>query len=381
MIFRLSEEQKMLQSTIRKICEKDFAPRAAEIDELEKFPWENKRILEEKGIFAINCPEEYGGAGPGMVSLAMVIEEVARVCASTSHMISTQALVTDALIHGGNHEQKLKWLKPMAEGSVIGALAITEADAGSDVTGIRTTAVPKNGGYVINGYKRFITHGGVAGITVVVAYTDKAKAHKGISLFVVTKETPGFTSGKKEKKLGMRASDTTDVILEDCFVPEENRIGLPGEGFLILMKILNYSRPAVAAEAIGISQAALDAVINYSKTRTQFGKTLAEFQGLQWRMAEMALKVELAKTMLYRTCFTIDNEPNSPEIPRLSAMAKWFASDTAMQVTTDAVQIFGGYGCSKEYPVERWMRDAKITQVYEGTNEICRIVITKQIFK
>jgi alkylation response protein AidB-like acyl-CoA dehydrogenase len=381
MIFRLSEEQKMLQSTIRKICEKDFAPRAAEIDELEKFPWENKRILEEKGIFAINCPEEYGGAGPGMVSLAMVIEEVARVCASTSHMISTQALVTDALIHGGNHEQKLKWLKPMAEGSVIGALAITEADAGSDVTGIRTTAVPKNGGYVINGYKRFITHGGVAGITVVVAYTDKAKAHKGISLFVVTKETPGFTSGKKEKKLGMRASDTTDVILEDCFVPEENRIGLPGEGFLILMKILNYSRPAVAAEAVGISQAALDAVINYSKTRTQFGKTLAEFQGLQWRMAEMALKVELAKTMLYRTCFTIDNEPNSPEIPRLSAMAKWFASDTAMQVTTDAVQIFGGYGCSKEYPVERWMRDAKITQVYEGTNEICRIVITKQIFK
>lgn len=381
MDFRLSQEQLLLKDTMRKISLNEFAPRAAEIDEQERFPWENKKILEEHGIFGIQCPEQYGGAGPGMLTLAIAIEEVARVCASTAHIITTQAMSTDALILRGSHEQKQKWLVPMAKGSVLGACVITEPEAGSDVAGIKTTAKEKNGGYLIDGHKRFITNGGVAEIFNLIVYTDKEAGHKGISLFMVTKDTPGFSVGKKEKKLGLRGSNTTDLIFEDCFVPEGNRIGLPGEGFNILMKMFNYSRPSVAAQAVGISQGALDAALNYSKERVQFGKTLSEFQGLQWMIAEMALKVELARTMLYRTCSTIDNEPDSADIPRLASMSKWFASDTAMQVTTDAVQFFGGYGCSKEYPVERMMRDAKITQIYEGTNQIQRIIVSKQLLR
>ena len=380
MDFQLSEEQKLLKDTIRKISLNEFAPRSAEIDEKEEFPWDNKKILEEHGILGLNCPQEYGGVGADRLSIAITIEEVARICASTAHMISTQAIVTDVLIFGSSHEQKLKWLKPMAEGSKVGALAITEPDAGSDVTGIKATATKGKGeGYVINGHKRFITHGSSAETVIVVAYTDKAKGHNGISLFLVNEENPGFIRGNKESKLGLRGSDTTDLIFEDCFVPEENRIGMPGGGFKILMQCLNYSRPSVAAEAVGISQGALDVAVDYSKSRIAFGKPLSEFQGLQWMMAEMALKVELARTLLYRTSSVLDNEPDSKELPRLAAMAKWFASDVAMEVTTSAVQILGGYGYCKDYPVERMMRDAKITQIYEGTNEICRIIVAKQI--
>ncbi len=381
MDFQLSEEQQMLRDMVRKISANEFAPRAAEIDEKEEFPWENKKILEENGLLGIQIPEEYGGAGAGMVSLAIVVEEVARVCASTSVIITTQALATDPLLLGGSHEQKMKWLRPMAEGLVLGACAITEPGAGSDVTGIRTVATPKNGGYLINGNKIFITDGGVSDIITVVAYTDKAKAHKGISMLVVTKDTPGFSVGKEEKKLGIRGSDTRELIFEDCFVPEENVIGKPGDGFKILMKTFNYTRPAVGAQAIGIAQGAMDAVVNYCKDRIQFGKPIAEFQGIQWMIAEMALKIEMARTMTYRVCGTIDNDPDSKDIPRLASMAKWFASDTAMQVTTDAVQLFGGYGYSREYPVERMMRDAKITQIYEGTNQVQRIIIANQILR
>ncbi len=379
MDFTLSEEQQMLKDMVRKISVNEFAPRAAEIDEKEKFSWENKRVLEENGLLGIQVPEEYGGAGAGMLSLAIVVEEVARVCASTSVMLTTQALAADPLLLGGSHEQKLKWLKPMAEGSVLGACAITESGAGSDVTNINTLATHKGNGYVINGTKLFITNGGVSDITTVLAYTDKSKAHKGISMFVVTKDTPGFSVGKEEKKLGIRGSDTRELIFEDCFVPEEHVIGNPGEGFKILMKTFNYTRPAVAAQAIGIAQGAMDAVVNYCKDRIQFGKPIGEFQGMQWMIAEMALKIEMARTMTYRACATIDNAPASKDIPRLASMAKWFASDTAMQVTTDAVQIFGGYGYSREYPVERMMRDAKITQIYEGTNQVQRIIIANQI--
>jgi len=381
MDFRLSEDQRLLKDMVRKISLNEFAPRAAEIDENEEFPWDNKKILQENGLLGIQIPEEYGGAGAGMVSLAIVIEEVARVCASTSVILTTQALATDPLLIAGTHEQKLRWLKPMAEGSALGACAITEAGAGSDVTSIKTTAMPKNGGYVINGTKLFITNGGVSDIITVVAYTDKAKGHKGISMFVVRKGTPGFSVGKEEKKLGIRGSDTRELIFEDCFVPKENLIGAPGEGFGILMKTFNFTRPGVAAQAVGIAQGAMDAVLNYTKERVQFGKTLAEFQGLQWMIAEMALNIEVARTMVYRACSTIDNEPESKDIPRLSSMAKWFASDTAMQVTTDAVQIFGGYGYSREYPVERMMRDAKITQIYEGTNQVQRIIIANQVLR
>ena len=381
MDFELSEEQLILRNTVRKICLNEFAPRAAEIDQKEEFPWRNKKVLEENGLLGIQVPEEYGGAGAGMLSLAIVIEEVARVCASTSVILTTQALATDPLIIGGNHAQKLKWLKPMAEGSVLGACAITEPAAGSDVTSINTTAVRKSGGYLINGTKIFITNGGVSDIITVVAYTDKAKGHKGISMFVVPKGTPGFSVGKEEKKLGIRGSDTRELILEDCFVPEENILGKPGEGFKILMKTFNYTRPGVAAQALGIAQGAMDEVLKYCKERIQFGKRITDFQGVQWVIAEMALRIELARTMIYRVCSTIDNEPESRDIPRLASMAKWYASDTAMQITTDAVQLFGGYGYSREYPVERMMRDAKITQIYEGTNQIQRAIIANQLLR
>ncbi len=381
MDFKLSEEQIMLRDMARKISVNEFAPRAAEIDQKEEFPWENKKILEENGLLGIQIPEEYGGTGAGMVSLALVVEEVARCCASTSVILTTQALASDPLLIGGSHDQKTRWLTPMAEGSVLGACAITEPGAGSDVTAIRTVATPKNNGYAINGTKLFITHGGVSGLVTVVAYTDKSKGHKGMSMLVVPKDTPGFLVGKKEEKMGIRGSDTTELVFEDCEVPAENIIGNPGDGFQILMKTFNYTRPAVAAQAVGIAQGALDAVIEHGKGRMQFGKSLVDFQGIQWMIAEMALKIELARTMIHRVCGTIDNEPTSKDIPRLASMAKWFASDTAMQVTTDAVQIFGGYGYSREYPVERMMRDAKITQIYEGTNQVQRIIIANQLLK
>ena len=381
MDFKLSEEQQMLRDMVRKIGVKEFAPRAAEIDLKEEFPWENKKVLEENGLLGIQIPEEYGGAGAGMVSLAIVVEEVARVCASTSAILTTQALATDPLLIGGSDEQKMKWLRPMAEGSALGACAITEPGAGSDVTAIRTVATPRNGGYVINGTKIFITNGGVSDITTVVAYTDKSKAHKGISMLVVPKGAPGFLVGKEEKKMGIRGSDTRELVFEDCLVPEGSVIGKPGDGFKILMKTFNYTRPAVGAQAIGIAQGAMDAAIAYCRERMQFGKSISDFQGIQWMIAEMALKIELGRTMIYRVCGTIDNEPASGDIPRLASMAKWFASDTAMQVTTDAVQLFGGYGYSREYPVERMMRDAKITQIYEGTNQVQRIIIANQMLR
>jgi alkylation response protein AidB-like acyl-CoA dehydrogenase len=269
----------------------------------------------------------------------------------------------------------------MAVGTVLGACAIPEAGAGSDVTNIKTTATARDGGYVINGTKLFITNGGVADTITVVAYTDKTKGHRGISMLLVDKHTPGFSVGKEEKKLGIRGSDTRELLFEDCFVPKEQLVGEPGEGFKILMKTFNYTRPGVAAQAIGIAQGALDAVVRHVKERVQFGKPLAEFQGLQWMMAEMALKIEAGRTLVYRACATIDNEPGSPDIARLASMAKWFASDAAMQVTTDAVQIFGGYGYSREYAVERMMRDAKITQIYEGTNQVQRMIIANQMLK
>ena len=381
MDFQLSEEQQMLRDMVRKISVNEFAPKAAEIDQKEEFPWQNKKILEENGLLGIQVPEEYGGAGAGMLNLAIVVEEVARVCASTSVILTTQALATDPFIIGANHEQKIKWLKPMAEGSVLGACAITEPGAGSDVTSINTTAIQKDGGYLINGTKIFITDGGVSDIITVVAYTDKSKGHKGISMLIVPKGTPGFSVGEGEKKLGIRGSDTRELIFEDCLVPEENMIGEPGDGFKILMKTFNYTRPGVAAQALGIAQGAMDEVINYCKERIQFKKRITDFQGVQWMIAEMALKIELARTMIYRTCSTIDNEPDSRDIPRLASMAKWFASDIAMQVTTDAVQLFGGYGYSREYPVERMMRDAKITQIYEGTNQIQRVIIANQLLR
>lgn len=381
MDFILNDDQKMLRDTVRRIAESEFGPRAAEVDETEKFPREAFKTLGENGLMGIQVPEEYGGAGAGMLSLILTVEEVARVCASTSVILTTQALASDPLLLAGTEEQKKNYLNRMASGQCLGACAITEPGAGSDVSGMKTNAKKVDGGWLLNGSKIFITNGGESDIVTVLAYTNKEKGNKGISMLIVEAGDKGFAVGRPEHKLGIHGSDTRELTFEDVFLPEGRMLGGEGNGFKVLMTTFNYTRPAVASQALGIAQGALEASIKYAKERVQFGKPLASFQGLQWMLAEMALGVETARTIVYRAAATIDNEPGSPDIPRLSSMAKWYASDVAMKVTTDAVQIFGGYGYSREYPVERMMRDAKITQIYEGTNQIQRVIIAGQILK
>ncbi|MFA5517831.1 MAG: acyl-CoA dehydrogenase family protein [Spirochaetota bacterium] len=381
MDFKLNEDQTMLRDMVRRIADEKFAPMASKIDEQEIFPEENFKILSENGLLGIQIPEEYGGAGAGMLSMVLTIEEVARACASTSVILTTQALASDPFLIAGNEEQKKRLLVRLASGQCLGAAAITEPDAGSDVSGMKTAAKKVDDGYILNGSKIFITNGGVSEIITVLAYTDKSQGNRGISMLVVEKGADGLTVGKQEQKLGIRGSDTRELTFEDVFVPEANVIGPEGSGFKTLMTTFNFTRPGVAAQALGIAQGAFDASIKYVKERVQFGKTLASFQGLQWMISEMALQIEAARTLTYRSASLIDNDPDSPEIPMLSSMAKWFASDTAMKVTTDAVQLFGGYGYSREYPLERMMRDAKITQIYEGTNQIQRIIIASQLLR
>jgi alkylation response protein AidB-like acyl-CoA dehydrogenase len=381
MDFKLNDDQIMLRDTIRRIAQEQFASKASEIDASERFPWDNFEILRDNGLLGINVSEEYGGAGAGQLALLLVLEETARVCASTSVILTNQGLSSEPLMIAGTEEQKKTFLYRLASGETPGAMAITEPNAGSDVAGMKTTATKVQGGYVLNGSKIFITQAGVAGITCVICYTDKTKGNKGMSIFVVEKGAKGLIVGKPEHKLGIRGSDTRELSFEDCFVPSENLVGFEGGGFKTLMNTFNYSRPNIAAQALGIAQGAFDATVNYAKERMQFGKTLSSFQGIQWMIAEMALAVETARTMVYRAGAMIDTEPNHPDIPRICSMAKWYASDTAMRVTTDAVQIFGGYGYTREYPVERMMRDAKITQIYEGTNQIQRVIIANQILR
>ncbi len=381
MDFRLTEDQLMLRDTIRRIATEQFAPRAAEVDAKEEFPWENFKVLAENGLLGVNISEEYGGAGAGQLALLLVLEETAKACASTSVMLTNQGLSSEPFLIAGSEELKKKYLYRLASGQCPGAMAITEPNAGSDVAGMKTTAKKVDGGYLLNGSKIFITQGAVADIIVVVCYTDKSKGNKGMSMVVVEKGDKGFIVGRQEHKMGIRGSDTRELTFEDCFVPADRLIGAEGSGFKTLMNTFNYSRPNIAAQALGIAQGALDAAVAYAKERVQFGKSLASFQGMQWMLAEMALAVESARTLVYRAGAMIDSEPGSPEIPRICSMAKWLASDTAMKVTTDAVQIFGGYGYSREYPVERMMRDAKITQIYEGTNQVQRIIIANQMLR
>ena len=381
MDFKLNEDQKMLRNTVRRIAETKFGPRAAEVDNTEEFPREAFIILGENGLMGIQVPEEYGGAGAGMLSLILTVEEVARVCASTSVILTTQALASDPLLLVGSEEQKKNYLYRMASGRCLGACAITEPGAGYDVSGMKTNAKKVDGGYILNGSKIFITNGGESDVVTVLAYTNKEKGNKGISMLLVEAGDNGFIVGKHEHKMGIHGSDTRELIFEDVFLAENRLLGREGTGFKTLMTTFNYTRPAVASQALGIAQGALEAAIKYAKERVQFGKPLATFQGLQWMLADMALGVETARTMVYRAASTIDMEPDSPEIPMIASMAKWYASDVAMRVTTDAVQIFGGYGYSREYPVERMMRDAKITQIYEGTNQVQRMIIAAQLLK
>ncbi len=381
MDFRLSAEQVMLRDTIRRIAVERFAPKAAEIDAAEAFPWENFEMLRNNGLLGVNVAEEYGGAGAGQLALLLVLEETARACGSTSVILTNQALASEPLMLAGSEEQKKKWLHRLATGECPGCMAITEPNAGSDVAGMTTTAKKTNGGWLLNGSKIFITQAGVAGIMLVICYTDKSKGNRGMSIFVLEKEAQGMSIGKPEHKLGIRGSDTRPVFFEDCFVPDEHMIGPEGSGFKTLMTTFNFSRPNIAAQALGIAQGAFDAAVAHAKERVQFGKSLASFQGMQWMLAEMALGIETARTIVYRSGAMIDTEPNHPDIPKIASMAKWYASDVAMKVTTDAVQVLGGYGYSREYPVERMMRDAKITQIYEGTNQIQRIIIANQLLR
>ena len=381
MDFILNDDQKMLRDMVQRLAAEKFAPIAAEVDEKEEFPVANVKLLMENGLLGVNIPEEYGGTGAGTVALCLVEEEIAKVCCSTAVVLTTQALASDPMLLAGSEEIKKKYLYRLASGDCLGACGITEPGAGSDVAGMKTTATKVDGGYVINGSKIFITNGGESDIITVVCYTDKSKGNKGISLLIVEKGDKGLTIGKKEHKLGLHGSDTRELVFEDLFVPADRLIGEEGTGFKILMETFNYTRPAVGAQALGIAEGALAACIAYTKERVQFGKPLASFQGMQWMLAEMAMQIETARSMVYRAASTIDSEPDSPEIPKLSSIAKWYASDVAMKVTTDAVQIFGGYGYSREYPVERMMRDAKITQIYEGTNQIQRMIVAGQILR
>ncbi|WP_066635503.1 acyl-CoA dehydrogenase [Desulfolucanica intricata] len=378
-MFQFTEEQLMIRDTVRKLAQNEIAPRAAEIDRTHEFPWENIKKMSELGLMGLPIPEEYGGAGMDFVSYILTIEEISKACATTGVILSVHTSVgTFPILFFGNEEQKQKYIPKLAAGEYIGAFALTEPGAGSDASGLSTTAKLEGDHYIVNGSKIFITNGGVADIYITFVVTDKSKGSKGISCLIVEKDTPGFSIGKKEEKMGLNGSQTTEIVFDNARVPKENLLGKEGEGFKVAMSGLDGGRVGIAAQGLGIAQAALDAAIDYSKQRVQFGKPISAFQGIQFMLADMAAQVDAARLLVYRAAFLkAAGKPLSKE----ASMAKMFATDTAMKVTTDAVQIFGGYGYTKEYPVERYMRDAKITQIYEGTNQIQRMVIAKHLLK
>lgn len=379
MDYLLKEEQIMIRDLCRQIAKEKIAPVAAEYDKTEKFPSEVIRIIAESDLFAIFVPVEYGGTGGGVLDLCLATEELSRACGGIAVCYAASALGTFPIVLFGNEEQKKKYLPDLAKGKTIAAFGITEPEAGSDASAIKTTAVKKGDYYILNGTKHFITNGGEAGVYTVIAMTDRNKGARGASAFIVEKGTPGFSFGKKEEKLGIRASVTSELIFTDCKVPKENLLAKEGMGFIVTMKTFDMSRPGVAAQALGIAQGALDVAVKYAKERVQFGKPISSFQGIQWMLADMATKTEAARALVYATARMVDSGNTS--VAKESAMAKLFASDTAMQVTTDAVQILGGYGYMRDYPAEKYMRDAKITQIYEGTNQIQRNIIALQLIK
>jgi len=385
MSYDLTEEQQMLKDTVARIAREQIAPGAENRDEEAKFAWDMVEVLRENGLFGADFPEQYGGAEMGLFSLCLIIEEIAKVCGSTSVILLVHELGTTPIMIAGSDEQKAKYFPKLASGEHLVAFGLTEPNAGSDVSGLRTKAVRDGGDYVINGTKMFISHADVADLVCIAARTDPSiPGTKGTSIFVVEKGTPGFGIGKHENKMGIRGSSTVEIVLEDVRVPAENILAGEGMGFAILMKTLDLTRIPVAVQAVGIAQGALDYAIAYTKERTQFGKPLFSFQGLQWMMADMATQVEAARQLTYKAAALFEKLPKNldrlpKDIIRYSAMAKLFAAETAMKVTTDAVQLLGGYGYVKEYPVERMMRDAKITQIYEGTSQIQKVVISSTL--
>ncbi|MBD7966294.1 acyl-CoA dehydrogenase [Fictibacillus norfolkensis] len=379
MQFMLSEEHEMIRKMVRDFAKNEVEPTAAERDEEERFDRAIFDQMGELGLCGIPWPEEYGGIGGDYLGYVIAVEELSRVCASVGVTLSAHtSLAGWPIFKFGNEEQKQRFLRPMAEGKKIGAYGLTEPGSGSDAGNMKTTAKKDGDEYIINGSKIFITNAGDAEIYVVFARTDIEAGSRGVSAFIVEKGTPGFSFGKKEKKLGIRSSPTLEIIFEDCRVPAENLLGKEGEGFKIAMMTLDGGRNGIAAQAVGIAQGALDASVNYAKDRKQFGKPIGVNQGIGFKLADMATKVEAARLLTYQAAW---RESEGLPYGKESAMSKLFAGDIAMEVTTDAVQVFGGYGYTKEYPVERYMRDAKITQIYEGTQEIQRLVISKMLLK
>jgi alkylation response protein AidB-like acyl-CoA dehydrogenase len=370
-------EREMLRAAARKVATKVLAPRAEEIDASGEFPWDIVEVFGKQGFLSILLPEEYGGMDGDITSFCLVIEEIARICGASSLLVLVQGVGTMPIMIAGNDEQKKKYFDLIALENKLVAFTLTEPDSGSDAASLKTRAQCEGDHYRLNGRKCFITNGGVADFYSTFAMTDPEKGSEGISVFVVEKGAEGLSSGKPENKMGMRGSNTTDVIFEDCKVPKENLLGTKDHGWEVAMKTLNMSRPAVGAQAVGIAQGALDIAVDYSNERHQFGRPISKFQGIRFMFADMATQIEAARSLVYRTAATIDS--NEGDSHMLSAMAKYYASDVAMKVTTDAVQILGGYGYMRDYKVERMMRDAKLTQIYEGTNQVQRMVVAHQL--
>jgi len=379
MNYFLTEEQQMIKELAAKIAKEKIAPVAAKYDEEEIFPWDIVKIIADADLFGVFIEEQYNGLGGGGFELCLAVEELSKACGGIALCLAATALGTYPIIIGANEEQKKKYLPDIATGKKLAAFALTEPNAGSDASGIQTTAIKDGDYYILNGTKQWITNAGEAETYTVIAMTNKAKGPRGSSAFIVEKGTPGFSFGKKEDKLGIRASATRELIFEDCKIPQENLIGKEGQGFSIAMKTFDKSRPGVAAQALGIAQGAFDYAIKYARERVQFGKSIASFQGMQFKLADMATQIEAARALVYATAKTVDS--GEGKFSKDAAMAKMYASDVAMKVTVEAIQVLGGYGYMKEYPVEKMMRDAKITQIYEGTNEIQREIIAKQLIK
>jgi alkylation response protein AidB-like acyl-CoA dehydrogenase len=385
MQYGLTEEQRMLQNMVRRLTKERIEPGAGRRDAEGEFSWEMVDLLRENGLYGIDFPETYGGSGAGMVAMAIAIEELSKADASMGLLVADQELGSLPIMLAGNEEQRQRYLPKLASGEHLAAFALTEPAAGSDVARLRCRAVRDGDSYVLNGTKNFITNGGIADIVTVYAVIEpQAQPHKNAGVFVVEKGMPGFSVGKKEDKMGIRWSDTVELIFEDCRVPAANLLGGEGEGFAVMMKTLDFSRPAVAAQALGIAAGAVEYAVAYAKQRESFGKPIIRHQGIGFKLADMVTRTEAARHLLYKTCALFQDQPKDmsrlgPELIRFSSMSKCYCGDVAMWVSTQAVQVLGGYGYIKEFPVERMMRDAKITQIYEGTNEIQRLVISNTL--
>ena len=377
MDFRLNDEQEMIRSAVRELAENEIEPIAKEIDAESRHPVETIKKLAEMGIMGMTVPEEYGGSGSDTISYAIAVEEISRVCGSTGIIVSVNnSLACYPIEKFGTEDQKKKFLIPLASGVKLGAFGLTEPSAGTDAGSQRTVAVKEDAHYIINGSKIFITNGPVADTLVIFAMTDKSQGMRGITAFIIEKGMPGFSIGTEEDKLGIRGSQTGELVFQDLRLPEENRLWDEGRGFSIAMQTLDCGRIGVAAQALGIAQGALDRSVQYAKERVQFGRPIGKFQAISFMLADMETRVQAARYLVYSAAFAKDNQKN---YSKEAAMAKLYAAETAMDVTTKAIQIHGGYGYTKDYPVERYFRDAKITEIYEGTSEVQRMVISRAL--